>query len=77
MKQLLHFANDKTYFGVNVHRYGVKVSDLEKLPLFDLFTEYHEDKMFPTNGEESYVPLIDWEGFCYDYILRGKYRFSD
>ena len=77
MKQLLHFTNDKTYFGIDVYRYGVKVSDLEKLPFFDLFVEHSGDSMFLSNGKESYVPLIDWEGFCYDYILRGKYRFSD
>ena len=77
MKQLLHFANDKTYFGIEIHRYGVKVNDLEELPFFNLFVDYSGDSMFLSNGEESYIPLIDWEGFCHDYILRGKYRFTD
>jgi len=32
MKQELHFTDNKTYFGIDIHRYGVKVDDLEKLP---------------------------------------------
>ena len=77
MKHILEFGSQKTYFGIEIHHYGVKVSDLEKLPFFDLFVEHSGDSIFLSNGKESYVPLIDWEGFCYDYILRGKYRFSD
>ena len=74
MKQQLHFADNKTYFGIDIHRYGVKVDDLEKLPFFDTFVKYHEDKIFLTNGEDQYVPVIDWESFCYDYVMHGNYR---
>jgi len=74
MKQLLRFTDNKTYFGVDIHRYGVKVDDLDKLPFFDTFVTYHEDKIFLTNGEEQYVPVIDWESFCYDYVMHGNYR---
>ena len=74
MKQLLQFANNKTYFGIDIYRYGVKVSDLKKLPFFDLFTEYHGDKLYLTNAEEDYIPLIDWESFCFDYVMHGNYR---
>lgn len=77
MKHIFDFGSQKSYFGVDIHRYGVKVSDLEKLPFFDLFVEYSGDSMFLTNGEDSYVLHIDREGFCHDYILRGKYRFAD
>ena len=77
MKHILEFGSQKTYFGIEIQRYGVKVSDLEKLPFFDIFAEYHDDILFLTNGEESYIPLLDWEGFCYDYILREKYRIGD
>jgi hypothetical protein len=34
MKQLLQFTDNKIYFGVDIHRYGVKVDGLEKLPFF-------------------------------------------
>jgi hypothetical protein len=77
MKQILHFPNDKSYFGIDVHRYGVKTTDLEKLPIFDLFLEYSGESIFLTNGKESYIPIIDWESFCYDYILHGNYRIFD
>ncbi len=74
MKQLLQFADNKTYFGVTFHRHSVKVSDLKKLPFFDLFTDYHGDKLYLTDGQEDYIPLIDWEGFCFDYVMHGNYR---
>jgi len=74
MKQELHFTDNKTYFGADIHRYGVKVDDLEKLLFFDTFVKYHEDKIFLTNGEDQYVPVIDWESFCYDYVMHGDYR---
>jgi len=60
MKKLLHFAKEDTYFGINVHRYGVKVSDLEKLPFFDLFTEYHDDSMFLTPPADSFGHPADF-----------------
>jgi hypothetical protein len=60
MKQLLQFTDNKTYFGVNIYRYGVKVDDLKKLPFFDLFADYHGNKLYLTNTEEDYIPLIDW-----------------
>jgi len=50
MKQLLQFADNKTYFGIIIYRYGVKVDDLKKLPFFDLFAEYHGDKLYLTKG---------------------------
>ncbi|HHD78341.1 MAG TPA: hypothetical protein ENK98_01680 [Epsilonproteobacteria bacterium] len=77
MKQLLQFAPNMSYFGVVVYRHGVKVDDLKKLPFFDIFTDYHDDKIYLTNAEEDYIPLIDWEGFCYDYVMHGNYRIND
>ena len=77
MKQLLQFADNKTYFGVDIYRYGVKVDDLKKLPFFDIFADYHGNKLYLTNTEEDYIPLIDWEGFCFDYVMHGNYRIND
>ncbi len=77
MKQLLQFTDNKTYFGVDIHRYGVRVDDLKELPFFDTFVTYHEDRIFLTNGEEQYVPVIDWESFCYVYVMHGNYRNND
>lgn len=57
MKQLLQFTDNKTYFGIDIYRYGVKICDLEKLPFFDIFVKYHEDKIFLTNGEDQSMCL--------------------
>ncbi len=77
MKQIMQFPKDKTYFGINIHHDDVKVSDIEKLPFFDIFVEYAGDHIFLSNGKESVVTLMDWEYFCNYYILKGQYCLSN
>jgi len=76
MQKLFKFESNKTYFGLDIHRLGVKVSDIETLPFYDFFVDSHVGSTYMVNDDESYIYLHDWENFCYGFILSGKHRYS-
>ena len=66
------FEKDKTYFGLTVYRYGVKRSDIVKLPFYDYWSKVSRGSTETMIDNESYVYLYDWERFCKSFIQNGK-----
>jgi hypothetical protein len=75
MKQLFEFKKNKTFFGLDVYKAGVKLSDIEKLPFFDFFKESHQGSAMAFIDDENYVYLHDWERFCKIFIQYGTHRY--
>ena len=61
-----------TYFGLKVYKYGVKASDIRKLP----FSDYWAKKSFGSTctmiDKETYIYLHDWEKFCKQFLETGE-----
>lgn len=73
-KQTFTFLENKTFFGLDVFCYGVKLNDIQKLPFYDF---WNESAMGSTCAiiDEVYVYLHDWENFCYAFISKGTHRY--
>lgn len=76
MKKYLEFDENKTFFGLDVHPLGVKLSNIEKLPFAQFFKESHVGSTMAFIDGENYVYLHDWERFCRNFIQSGKHRYQ-
>jgi len=66
------FEKNKTYFGITVYKYGVKRSEIVKLPFFDYWSKVSNGSTETMVDNESYVCLHDWERFSKIFIQNGK-----
>lgn len=77
-KETFTFAGDRTFFGLKVyHPYGVKKSDIEKLPFYEFWEASAKGSTCGVFNDETYVYLHDWERFCYSFILHGSHRYQE
>ena len=75
MKQLFEFEKNKTFFGLDIHRSGIKLSDIEKLPFSQFFKDSHVGSTMAVIDNETYIYIHDWERFCKGFIQNGKHRY--
>ena len=75
MKQLFEFEENKTFFGLDVHRPSVKLSDINKLPFSQFFNDSHIGSGMVVIEDKTYVYIHDWERFCKSFIQSGKHRY--
>ncbi len=75
MKYLFEFEENKTFFGLDIYPYGVKLSDIENLSFAQFFKFSHLGSTMAYINGENYVYVHDWERFCIGYIKNGKHRY--
>ncbi len=73
-KQLFTFGEDKTFFGLDVYRHGVKENEIKKLPFYEFWEASAVGSTCAVFEGETYVYIHDWERFCYSFVLHGTHR---
>ena len=74
MKKLFEFEENKTFFGLTVYKWGIRLRDIEKLPFAKFFNDSHLGSTMVLIEDENYVYIHDWGNFCKSFILYGTHR---
>ena len=74
-KEMFTFGHDKTFFGLTVHAYGIKESDIKKLPFYAFWKASSVGSTCALFNGETYIYKHDWENFCRRFIQSGTHRY--
>ena len=72
MERNLIMENNKSYFGITIHKHGIKLDDIVMIP----YDSYWDKASIEIDGIK-YLDIITWKNYATQYIEQHNLIFAD